>query len=98
MVSDKAGVSVKRIRILARRHLDPAGATGARERDEILHQSTGGSLPHPIRVHEEVLDLDKGVTRAQPRGETGDGAVMDRRPGASLPDREVGELKDVRVG
>jgi hypothetical protein len=54
--------------------LDPADATFARDRDQVLHQRTPGALPHPLRIDEQILKLDH-IPDAEPGGEADDAAV-----------------------
>ena len=83
--------------MLVRRHLDPDDPTAARNRDQVQHQRPADPLPHPLGIHEKVLDLEN-ISRAEPGGETDHAVVGDCRSRTSLPHREIRKLQDIRMG
>jgi len=94
---DETGLFIEGKRMWVRGDLDPAGATLARDRDQVLHQRTPGALRHPLRIDEQILKLDH-IPGAEPGGEADDATVSDRGPRASLTHCEIGELESVGMG
>jgi hypothetical protein len=97
VANHEASLFIEGQRMLVRRHLDTADPTAARNRDQVQQQCPADPLPHPLRIHEQILNLEN-IPRAEPGGEADDTVAGEYRSRTSLPHREIGKLQDIGMG
>jgi hypothetical protein len=56
---DESGATVETVGVRVRRHFNPRNASEPRGLDKISHQASRDAPAHPIRVHKQVLELQR---------------------------------------
>ena len=97
--TDEPDAPVERVGVRVRGDLDPSDPLALGESNEIRQECPADSSAHPIRIHEQVLELEHAGFEPPTGREAQDRAVdRHRDPGSAFGDRLLRRLDQLGMG
>src|SRR5664279_3685052 len=84
-VCNKAKCVIEEEGVRVRRHSDALETAFCSDRRSVLHEVTADSMPHPVRINEQVLEF-KDANNQDSGGETHDVITVGGNPGQPFGD------------